>query len=101
MSSFIPARENAGSDAVIKDGGNILYDDLAWRYLHTHALHRVGQCLHREVSLLPIARPAKAYHKAVADELIVANAFNFGDVAEQHEVFLGRSEDPRNHEQND
>ena len=64
--------------------GDVLHHHHAGRDLHPHPKQCIGQRLHRKEGLLGVARARQSNHQAIADQLIVANALNLGDVAYQH-----------------
>lgn len=75
-----------------KDGGYVFDDDGALRDLDAEALEGIGEGLDGEEGLLAIAAAAKADDEAVADELVVADTLDFGDVAEADLTVAGGGE---------
>ncbi len=86
---FHAALGEGGQGSGNEDGGYVFDNDGALRDLDPQALEGVGEGLDGEESLLAIAAAAKADDEAVADELVVADALDLGDVAEANLAVAG------------
>lgn len=89
---FHAAFGEGGQGGGDEDRGYVFDDDGALWDLNAEALEGVGEGLDGEEGLLAIAAAAKADDEAVADELVVADALDLGDVAETDLAVAGRGE---------